>query len=791
MSTNEITLNQMLIAGVRPPLLEARRTPFWDEHLYLPVLRWSRVALDSFQEWPTRPRCGHFFGGSYWYGLETAQTLFALAVLARVGPYNSQVNGVSHEELTERTVAGIRYLGFTHDTGPADCVRAKGPNPHASERKWGGAGDGFFQASQHGVPVAHFAGAAWLLWEQLDDETRQLVINVLESYADRWCDELPRSGVYLDTQTEENGWTGHCVGLAAVMLRHHPRAGQWAEGAARWIANICATPYDRAGNTAPLQGKRVADWISTVTTHPDFTGENHGFVHPNYMASGLHFAGIYALFHGMAGLPTPEVARFNRQPLYDVLKCWTETDGIQTPVQGQDWWYTNHYACILPHAVMSTLFGDRDAALLERRCAQTASTNAASVGGGHFFAPDPERLRLNEYQSMRTAERGAASALTKAYLLHQVFGDGAEPAAPEEFEARHCGVHRFPHGGLVVRRGRDTTAIFSWRNRPVVLVQPAEGCWTITPHAFSLTGSFETEPATGIAFRALWQRTAELPDGFAATAALERAEGALMQRVALVVPADDIAFFFEQTRAERAVRLSCQRAGEVSVRNEEYAHLGEWARGRRVLYTEGQQFEAVSRFGGEDEWFHAPPAANWANVDDRIGYVVFGGAGIAYQCRHHYPRYRGLEDFLILSYANAPRALAAGETASRLAVAIRPNADHAATRSFAAAVRRPDAAPEMDALLTPEWLAAVNFADRAQTLTLALPLADAESLPVFAARLSVTAGVARYEVPVPAGSAVALPRLAEVTPEEGLVAWGTPTGEVFVSSPGQAAAQRL
>jgi len=36
---------------------------------YLQVLmRWVPVALQAFNTWPERPHCGHFFGGTHWYG---------------------------------------------------------------------------------------------------------------------------------------------------------------------------------------------------------------------------------------------------------------------------------------------------------------------------------------------------------------------------------------------------------------------------------------------------------------------------------------------------------------------------------------------------------------------------------------------------------------------------------------------------------------------------------------------------------------------------------------------------
>lgn len=784
---SETIIRRDVIDGVRVPRWEARETTFWDEHVYAPLLAWSRTALATFREWPGRPGCGHFYGGSYWYGLETAQTVYALAVLARCGPFGAAVAGASRDELIAKTVAAIRYLGFTHDTGPADCVRAEGPNPHASLRKWGGAGDDFFRASQHGVPVAGVCSAAWLLWEHLDDETRRLAVNVLESYADRWAPEPPRSGVYLDTQTEENGWTGQCLGLAAAMLPHHSRAPEWSEAAARWMANIAVTPYDRSANTTPLQGKRVIEWASTVTTHPDFTAENHGFVHPNYMASGIHFAGFTTLYCALAGQPVPEVVRLNRQPLYDVLKWWTEADGNQTPVQGQDWYYTNHYGALFIHALMSVLFGDAEAAYWERRCAETASAIARSVGGGHFYDPDPEALRLNQFQSMRTAERGAAVSLAKTYLLHQLLGDGAEPETPAAPPAKKGAVRVFPHGGVVVRRGGSTFASFSWRNRPVVLVQPAEGAWAITPHPFSLSGSFVLDAPTAEGIREGGHRVDEIPGGFAATAAFERAGGALRQHVALVAPADDVAFFFQQTVAARDVRVVEERAGEVSVRNEHYRLLGDCARGRRRIYAGDDQwgsrarsFEAPGYAGGSDDWFRPGRASSWVNVDDRIGYVVLGGRGIAYRNRHEYPTYKGLEDFLILSHDRRAREFCAGQTVSTLAVVILPNWGHNATRGIALITRRLRTQTDADGVLAPGWLVAVNFAGKPRLLRLRCPIGPVDSVPAFAAQLIILGGKAIYEVPVGPRQAVALPSLAHVPAHDGVQAWGTPTGEVFL-----------
>jgi hypothetical protein len=785
---SEIEIEREIVAGVNPPKLRRRRARAWDDTLYRTALEWVHIADATFQEWPTRPNCGHFYAGSYWYGSETAHTVLVLAALAAVGPYDAGVARVERDQLVAHAIAGIRYLGFTHDSGPEDCVRVKGPNPHASERKWGGAGDSFFQASQHGTPVAALGQAAWLLWDRLDDETRQLVLNVVSTYADTWCEVEAASGVYGDTQTEENGWTGQALGLAAMMLRQHPRAGVWKAAADRWVANICTTPYDCRRNLAPLQGKAVAQWMQGITTHPDFTAENHGFVHPNYMGSGIVHAGFYAQYCWLAGQRVPEVVRFNREPLYETLKSFAEPDGSFTPVQGQDWWYVTHYGAVLLHAIMNLLFEDPEAAYLERRCAQTLRDVAASVGEGHLFIQDPERARLNQYQSMRTAERGAVASVVRAYLCHCLLGDGVEPVTQAQFQRARRGTHTFPHGGVVTRRGKRCFASLSWRNRPTVLVQPAGGSWDITPHPLSLVGSFRTEPEWDGGIPDAPRRVEEDGETLSAVMELQRQGGRLLQKVALVVPSDDIAFYFDHVTAASDVRIIEQRAGEVSVRNEDYrlvprsfsegGSLGRLAPGKRRLWTGEDESVAESRFGGEDEWLRWP-SARWINVDDRIGYVVFGGRGIAYQACHDYPQYKGLEDFLILSHDVRARDLSAGQRVSSLGIVIAANQKHRETAEMAQQALRPQTPRDADALLAGDWLAIVNFAPRPRIVRITWQVGD--RAPVFEGATTVKDGKVTLRTPLPRFGARALRALAEVPAAGSRSAVGASGGEVFVT----------
>src|SRR4051812_26572568 len=103
------------------------------------LMRWLAFADLTFEAWDVRPNCGHFFGGCHGIGSDTSYTSAIYAVLSRMDAYDEQKTGLSRSYLQDRAIKGIRYLGFTHGTGPADCVRTQNGNSLNKGRKWGRA----------------------------------------------------------------------------------------------------------------------------------------------------------------------------------------------------------------------------------------------------------------------------------------------------------------------------------------------------------------------------------------------------------------------------------------------------------------------------------------------------------------------------------------------------------------------------------------------------------------------------------------------------------------------------
>jgi hypothetical protein len=784
---SDIEINHALIAATPRINLPAALSDDWVRLYAEPLARWAPLAVETYQPWDGRPGAGHFYGGSYWYGLESSYTAFIVAVCYRAVKALGLECATPAERLLETAVGAVRYLGFTHMSGPEDCVRVDGPNPHCAKRKWGEShptltwpGMAFFMSSQTGGSVVGMGMAAMLLWDEIDDETRQLALNVAEWYADRWCDEPPKVGTYYDTQIEENGWTAHALDFAACIMPEHPRQERWRQAADWWIANIIVTPYDCGRNHAELQGKPVREWTVGATTHPDFTAENHDFVHPSYMASGLGYTANIMLHHRIAGYEPPEVCRLNREALYRTLKLFAERDGALGAVQSMDWWYLTHYHNSFIHAGMNVLFGDVHAAYLERECAANARRIVDSLPAGHLYTPDPGAYKLNQYQSMRTAERGAMNSYAQALLLHWVLGDGVEPCAADEFSEWQQGAYVFENGGTALRNGENSRAALSWRNRPVVIVQPRAGSWAITPHPTSLAGTFVCDPPRSSAMRELANTVRADCETMCAFSRVERTAGAIIQYLALVAPCDDVAYYFDTAVAAGDVTITEQRSGEVGVRNEDYFALPGVAPGRRTLFSEGGEFRSASGLGPEDEWFRTQ-MTDWVNVDDQIGYIVFGSKGIAYQAKHVYPSYTGMEDFLMLSYSDERTDYAAGDTISSIAAAIYPNELSEQTRNKPGSVLRAAEHRSADAILTATGLAAVNRSRHRAQLQLHFEPKGWDMLPVpYGATASWNGRILSYTLVIDAFSAVFLPCGAALSSYKPWSAHITTTGLKFV-----------
>jgi hypothetical protein len=643
--------------------------------LYRILLRWIPFALKQYGTWEGKPNCGHFFGGTFWYQADSAHVSAIFAALSKLGEFDESLTaGVTQEQLKQMAISAIRYMGFTHDTGPAECVRTAGVLPYTSEKKWGGQGDSFFMSSQNGRSVAAMGCAAWLLWDDLDQETKLLVQDVTASYADKWCDDEPRNGVYYDTQCEENAWTAAGISAALAMFPDHPHHEAWRKGFVNWSMNTVTTFKDRLTFPSGLVDAHEGMKVTTVTFHPDFTSENHAFVHPSYYSAGTNLRSIHGVFALLSGQPVMECALHNNVPLYErTIKIWSQFDGLNVPVQGQDWWYNRQHERQLTHTILNVLHGHPDAARFAREALTSIEAIQASNTKGALLEENGEECVINRAhaQFAKDLEHGSAYDLAISYLLHVFGGPGAEPSEQQEMMGRLTGVYEYPFGGSIVQRTANSFTSFTWRNNVMALTLPAKGLWNITPLYASYTGTLKTElihESLGLEHQAgqsapralsnesiirsvVKERITSYAEGFGAVVSIARgSEHQLKQDVAFIALPQGTSIYVERFHVLKPCRVQDWRTGTIGIRNEYYSEMPELAAGQRTLYMEQGEASVYRGFyGKEPDLTESHGIQSYVNVDHKIGYLLFGSRGVNYCNRHEYPKWKGVEDILTLN----------------------------------------------------------------------------------------------------------------------------------------------
>lgn len=648
---------------------------------YAVALRYAGHALKTYRPWDGRPRCGHVNGGVNWYGAECANAVLLFASVLRYGSYDPAVTGASREELVEKTIRVIRYTCLVHDSGPQDCVRGEGRNRHCVGTKWGEKAHGFFRQSQCGRSVFTLGLGAWLLWERLDAETRLLVQAVVEDFAERFCDDTPRNGTYYDTQCEENGWTSQGLSIGPFLFPDHPRARAWEEGTKRWALNTAVLPADRRNDPAvsgPLaEGRRFL----VNTLHPDYTTENHSFVHPDYLNAAFILRGPTAILALAAGKPVPPEILFHAEEIYDrVLLPWALKDGGTLYPQGQDWWYAKLLEFQTTHAMMAVLFGRGDAAAYELANIRTCAALQDPGGSLNPLSWASYPVAPRDYEFVDDFEAFQIPSIVFSFLFH-AHHPGTEARPRDLGELRRCqaGTYFYPNGGLAVHRLERSVSTVSWRNHVTACTVPDDGYWDVTPTYVNYVGVIDREriPETGVYSRAVCDaerhKASDFGDGLGVSARIARLGGALRQDIAFVsLPTWDTVYF-ENVTALRDCEAGTYATGVVGVRNENEPALGALAKGHRLLSMEdGTPRRYESRFGGQDV-VEAFPAPRYLAIDDRMAFLLHGSRGVKYVNIHEYPKWRGLEDLLFLNSVPGPRAFRAGEAEPPLAVVSMPN----------------------------------------------------------------------------------------------------------------------
>ena len=634
------------IYRVRPHRALGPETPLSRE-CYRRLLRYVRHTQPQFRDWPHAPGCRYHKHDLHGEQAVRQNATVALGYATLVlGDYDEKIAGAPRAKLEADLVALLRYIAITHKVNLL---------PTGDGSPWGD--------QWQSALWAHWAGhAAWLVWDRLDDDTRLMFARLITHEANRFNSRPPDSGEWSDTKAEENAWNSMVITLAECMFPQHPNAKLWRERAIVYLINSYTREADREEERI-VDGRAVKERVCTVTVHPDFTLENHGRVHPDYLGCfGLMLRS--AVLYAGAGVEPPEALRYNVPQAWGVLKTLTATNGSYFYINGQDWWPHRHGSPATVSAVASVLLRDPDAAFLERATLDFLGRMHARFDDGSAWHP-------REY-NYRNAEEEMLARYSEILLLHRLLGDGPEPVSREEFLRRQSGTRLYDIGGFVTHRTPSKHVSFAWVNGAMGLVYPADDTWFTSPSERGMVGRIACRGVKDTQPKVLARKVDARDNGFALAARIARCGGKVEQWVALFSLGDAPVLYLERLIARADVDVTEVATGTAPILNEDAPGISP---NRRVVAHAG----GTETIAGLSK--NAPRLlrweTHWANVDGKLGVLCTAGS-MAWRDANAYRRSR-LEEELIAHYRADVGRIVAGKELSRCAVAFVPNQPPEAT----------------------------------------------------------------------------------------------------------------
>jgi len=254
--------------------------------------------------------------------------------------------------------------------------------------------------------------------------------------------------------------------------------------------------------------------------------------------------------------------------------------------------------------------------------------------------------------------------MTHVYLMHYLFGPGAEPDSEEQARARLSGTRLFEQGKCVVCRSRGAMASFSWfdcGNRLMACVTPMEPDCLMLPKFRSLIGTIGGK----IDEVRIAAREVRMLDGggYVVRAHMRRGpELGVDEEVVMVALPDGRAIWAEWLAG------SVPDEHEVRTGLVFYESNPMWLRGAtpRIHYPGGTWTPTDEPLVLTDD------AGKWLNVSDRFGIVVKGSKKVLIE-----------DGRLSLNY----RPANGGELAPCCVIVFLPKADRVATARAAETIK--------------------------------------------------------------------------------------------------------
>jgi hypothetical protein len=379
---------------------------------------------------------------------EVAAQAYALAAALQTGAYDETVVGVTESLARHRAIVLARSLAVSHAANRAGGWSEGWVATQGGPDSW-----------QSGMWAAMASFAGWLLWDDLDTDTRSAVRSMLEYEAYRFTDyRVPywttEDGVERfpgDTKAEDSSWNAMLLQVATAAMPCHPMRSIWTETKLELMISSFARPSD-ATSERVVNGRPLGEWLSGWNVTEDGLAVNHGIVHPDYMTTvpqNLQAVQTATL----AGLPVAEGALHNADLVYEALVDHQFTDppynapggtmyragsdSVYFP-EGQDWGDSRRMNFAAMDATIDALDLDQGvstpAEVWEERHADAALAMQQRFDDGRTYGPDDS----DTYQGR---EGWVAMHAAWAWMTDWIVasGDVRFSGSADPSTAAHCG----------------------------------------------------------------------------------------------------------------------------------------------------------------------------------------------------------------------------------------------------------------------------------------------------------------------------------------------------------------
>ena len=494
----------------------------------------------------------------------TRGPLRAWLFLYTFGPYDKNVVGSSREELLGKAILPMmRYVVATHVTG----TRAT-----SDGKAWGDAWQ-----SAHWAQM--LARAAWWLWEDLPDDLRKGVRRVTAHEADRIATMEPPAQIKRDTKSEENAWNSQIFSVAVLLMPDHPHRAGWEKAFQEWVLSSYLRPSD-ATCEAIVDGRTVAEQFTGANIDDDFTLENHGFVHPDYMtAFGLSLG--CEIDYRMSGRKSPQAMTYNVAGIYQNLKWFVLPDGGYVYPNGQDWRLFRNADWMRSHLLMACYAGDPDAWSLAMRSLEAIERMQARSSDGSIYLPEEFFFASTHSDLMRS--------LALSWLTIQT----ADPVRDEPVTP--LGVRRLDSARIILNRTPTAVHTFAWGARTMAQCVPLALDRIVSPHERNGIGYVRLK--NGKAALPIRVRSVDVQSddkGFTADLIVEHGDGLIKAELRFTSQADGTWTMKERLVAEEEIETQQIGTGLIGILNNP-----NWIyeSGKRAVTLDGRTSEVAALSG--------------------------------------------------------------------------------------------------------------------------------------------------------------------------------------------------